>query len=302
MAIKWKKFLPTALAYLTVAAVFFAVIFFPERQSAAAESRIVTIWNVDTFEGGRGSRTSFLKTVARRAEKELDGVRFLVTSYTVEGAEAAFGAGSYPDLLSFGVGLSSFAERCLALPYSFAGGMLDGACRAVPWCKGGYFLFSLDGDFAAAGETAISVGGKNLPALSAGYASIAGTETDSQAAYTGFLSGKFRYLLGTQRDICRFASRNMQVASRPLPAYNDLFQYISVLSPRHREDCFTFLDILLGKETEKTLGSIGMFAVEEGSGERTVNVFSDGAALERLAALAGQGGDIKKLDKYLKTI
>ena len=92
------------------------------------------------FEGGKGSRTAFLKSVARELKGE---AYYLVTSYTLEGALSAFAEGDAPDVLSFGVGLSEFAERLLPLPYSFAGGELGGKTLAYPWCMGGYYLFSL---------------------------------------------------------------------------------------------------------------------------------------------------------------
>ena len=67
--------------------------------------RVVLIWNVDTFEGGKGSRASFLNRVARLAEQTSDGVYYRVISYTAEGAQSAMAEGNYPDLLSFGIGL-----------------------------------------------------------------------------------------------------------------------------------------------------------------------------------------------------
>lgn len=201
-------------------------------KSKEAEARtVVRVWNIDTFEGGKGSRTAFLKSVARELQGE---AYYLVTSYTLEGALSAFAEGEAPDVLSFGVGLSEFAERLLPLPYSFAGGELGGKTLAYPWCMGGYYLFSLT-DFEGEGRTALSVGGENLPAVAARLEGITGEETESVAAYTGFLSGKYRYLLGTQRDVCRFQARGVSVQARPLTKYCDLYQYIGILSAEKRE-------------------------------------------------------------------
>ena len=264
--------------------------------------RVLTVWNVDTFEGGKGSRTSFLRKIARKVEKKTEGVYFLVESYTQEGAEAAIAAGTLPDLLSFGVCLSASAEASLQLSYTFAGGELGGECRAVPWCRGGYYLFSLADNFEETGNVAISVGGSNLPLLAAAYADISGEEVESQAAYVGFLSGKYRYLLGTQRDVCRFVSRNTTVYSRELTGYNDLFQYISVLKTNHRADALAFIEELLSSETQELLGEIGMSAVKTGGETHTVNVFTDAEALARLRELGRQNSDVKNLDKFLKII
>ena len=272
-----------------------AVIVFVPQKSKEAEARtVVRVWNIDTFEGGKGSRTAFLKSVARELQGE---AYYLVTSYTLEGALSAFAEGEAPDVLSFGVGLSEFAERLLPLPYSFAGGELGGKTLAYPWCMGGYYLFSLT-DFEGESRTALSVGGENLPAVAARLEGITGEETESVAAYTGFLSGKYRYLLGTQRDVCRFQARGVSVQARPLAKYCDLYQYIGILSSEKRDGSLAFVEALLSPEVQGRLSQIGMFPLENNA-ERTVSVFSSREALGRLAAAAREG-DVP--EKYLKSI
>ena len=272
-----------------------AVIVFVPQKSKEAEARtVVRVWNIDTFEGGKGSRTAFLKSVARELQGE---AYYLVTSYTLEGALSAFAEGEAPDVLSFGVGLSEFAERLLPLPYSFAGGELGGKTLAYPWCMGGYYLFSLT-DFEGEGRTALSVGGENLPAVAARLEGITGEETESVAAYTGFLSGKYRYLLGTQRDVCRFQARGAIVQARPLTKYCDLYQYIGILSAEKRDASLAFVEALLSPEVQGRLSQIGMFPLENNA-ERTVSVFLSSEALGRLATAAREG-DVP--EKYLKSI
>ena len=272
-----------------------AVIVFVPQKSKEAEARtVVRVWNIDTFEGGKGSRTAFLKSVARELQGE---AYYLVTSYTLEGALSAFAEGDAPDVLSFGVGLSEFAERLLPLPYSFAGGELGGKTLAYPWCMGGYYLFSLT-DFEGEGRTALSVGGENLPAVAARLEGITGEEAESVAAYTGFLSGKYRYLLGTQRDVCRFQARGVSVQARPLTKYCDLYQYIGILSSEKRDASLAFVEALLSPEVQGRLSQIGMFPLENNA-ERTVSVFLSSEALGRLATAAREG-DVP--EKYLKSI
>lgn len=272
-----------------------AVIVFVPQKSKEAEARtVVRVWNIDTFEGGKGSRTAFLKSVARELQGE---AYYLVTSYTLEGALTAFAEGEAPDVLSFGVGLSEFAERLLPLSYFFAGGELGGKTLAYPWCMGGYYLFSLT-DFEGEGRTALSVGGENLPAVAARLEGITGEEAESVAAYTGFLSGKYRYLLGTQRDVCRFQARGAIVQARPLTKYCDLYQYIGILSSEKRDASLAFVEALLSPEVQGRLSQIGMFPLENNA-ERTVSVFLSSEALGRLAAAAREG-DVP--EKYLKSI
>lgn len=290
---KFGRILWRGLPFLLLLAT--AVIVFVPQKSKEAEARtVVRVWNIDTFEGGKGSRTAFLKSVARELQGE---AYYLVTSYTLEGALSAFAEGEAPDVLSFGVGLSEFAERLLPLPYSFAGGELGGKTLAYPWCMGGYYLFSLT-DFEGEGRTALSVGGENLPAVAARFEGITGEETESVAAYTGFLSGKYRYLLGTQRDVCRFQARGVSVQARPLTKYCDLYQYIGILSSEKRDASLAFVEALLSPEVQGRLSQIGMFPLENNA-ERTVSVFLSSEALGRLAAAAREG-DVP--EKYLKSI
>ena len=290
---KFGRILWRGLPFLLLLAA--AVIVFVPQKSEKAEARtVVRVWNIDTFEGGKGSRTAFLKSVARELKGE---AYYLVTSYTLEGALSAFAEGDAPDVLSFGVGLSEFAERLLPLKREFAGGELGGKTLAYPWCMGGYYLFSLT-DFEGDGRTALSVGGENLPAVAARLEGITGEETESVAAYTGFLSGKYRYLLGTQRDVCRFQARGVSVQARPLTKYCDLYQYIGILSSEKRDASLAFVEALLSPEVQGRLSQIGMFPLENNA-ERTVSVFLSREALGRLAAAAREG-DVP--EKYLKSI
>lgn len=290
-----------ALPFLLSAVLVLTSVFYPaEEAEGESELRVVRVWNVDTFEGGKGSRTSFLKAAARRTEEARKGVYYLVVSYTLEGAEEAFRRGEAPDALSFGVGLSAFAERALPLRGKFAGGELGGETRALPWCAGGYALFSLDG-FEGEGKTAISCGGENLAEIAAAVAGIAGDPLPSGTAYARFLAGEYRFLLGTQRDLCRFRARGVEAEVRPLSGFCDLFQYFSVLSAEKGEDCVALLDELLSPRTQEKLGEIGMYPPaggELGRAERTVGVFCSRRALASLRAEPTS----KNLEKFLKTV
>lgn len=290
---KFGRILWRVLPFLLLFAAI-VIVFVPQKSKEAEARTVVRVWNIDTFEGGKGSRTAFLKSVAREVQGE---AYYLVTSYTLEGALSAFAEGDAPDVLSFGVGLSEFAERLLPLPYSFAGGELGGKTLAYPWCMGGYYLFSLT-DFEGEGRTALSVGGENLPAVAARLEGITGEEAESVAAYTGFLSGKYRYLLGTQRDVCRFQARGVSVQARPLTKYCDLYQYIGILSSEKRDASLAFVEALLSPEVQGRLSQIGMFPLENNA-ERTVSVFLSSEALGRLATAAREG-DVP--EKYLKSI
>lgn len=298
---KIPKFLYRALPFLLIAAIVLCTAFFPKAREAEGKKRVVRIWNVDTFEGGKGSRTTFLRRAALLAEKQNPQVFYMIASYTPEGAAAAFNEGSSPDILSFGIGLSEYAESSLPLPVSFAGGETEEGCLAYPWCAGRYYLFSLTEDFETEGETVISKGGNNLPEAVAALEGIGGTTAESTAAYVGFLNGNYRYLLGTQRDECRFSARGVTVYSKALSAYCDLYQYISVLSSAKRADCLVFLQTLLSDEVQDALSDIGMYPLSS-LPTYTVSAFIGQSALAELTELAQSGELQKNPHKYLKSI
>ena len=295
-----KGFFPRAvkaLPYLLLLAAFAAALLIPvcsRKPATASSERVLTIWNVDTFEGGRGSRTAFLQRAARLAEG--DGVFFRVLSYTAEGAEEAMRRGTYPHLISFGIGIEIDPARCIPMWKRFAGSSL-----ALPWCRGGYALFCMEDDFERAGGTVISVGGRNLSCAAAYFSDVDGVEEDSLSAYLDFLGGKYRYLLGTQRDVNRFASRGVQVYMRPLPAYCDLYQYIAVLSAEEKDVCMRFVDVLLSDEVQGAVSEIGMLPADGAEG-LTADIFSPCEDLEE-AARALRSGDVQKIpEKFFKSI
>ena len=306
MKFKIKRFFGVALRvvpFALVAAVLLSVAFYPKKKAAQGEQkRVVRVWNVDTFEGGKGSRTSFLKRVAASVEKTDGGLYYLISSYTLEGARQAYADGIRPDLLSYGIGLSVYTESCLPLPYRFAGGGTTEGCLAYPWCKGSYYLFSLTDDFESEGTCALSSGGNNLVEVAAAVSGIGGETVDSLSAYVAFLNGGYRYLLGTQRDVNRFSARGKEVYRKELTGYCDLYQYVSVLSAEKRVDCMKFVGALLSEEVQNRLSDIGMLSVRQDETRRTASVFSDENALSEMRRAAGQQGDRKNLDKFLKNV
>ncbi len=216
---------------------------FKEEKPSAAQKRIVTIWNVDSFEGGKGARTAFLNSVA----KELEGEHFfLVSSKTVDGVKYALENGEKPDLLSFGVGVEIETGK-------------------VPkcWCMGKYALFYRSGaEPPTAQNTVVSRGGQNEPLVAAALYGFSGEpqEEKSLQAYMDFLNGKFAYLLGTQRDAWRLTSRNAAVEVTTINAYSDLRQYIVMLREENADLCKRYIDLLLSEKTQKRLSEIGMLS------------------------------------------
>ena len=270
---------------------------------------IVELWHIDSFEGGKGSRAAFLKRTARKYEKAKDGVYIMVCSYTAEGAQQAIREGKCPDLLSFSCGLDGAAELCRRLPYAFSGGELESGCFAYPWACGKYFLFSLDGDFSfvAADNLILSQGGGLVSCAAAAEGIFCENFAASTSAYVRFLNGDYQYLLGTQRDVCRFEARGTAVQRKEISAYNDLYQYISLTTDEESLEpaCREFIDLLLSEETQGELSSIGMYPLSECNASYTLSAFVSGAGREQadsLARAALKSGDTKILKNYLKAL
>ena len=301
---------------LIVSCAFYA---FPSRFEKGREKEptgAIRLWHIDSFEGGKGSRASFLKSVANEYHAQNPNAFVLVSSYTVEGALVAFSQGEMPDLLSYSVGISPPIERCKPLSlFSFFAGALGKAQLALPWCKGGYALYALSETAKSPTpyNTVLSIGGKNLSLVTACLEGLAGAkQADSVTAYVDFLSGKYEWLLGTQRDLARFSSRGVSVKSVPLTQYCDLYQYVSILTEENAELCEGFLRLLFLEKTQKRLSSIGLMSafysvydtgalaeLEKITPNYYLGAFSSAEENAPLTQLA-LGGDKELLKKFLK--
>ena len=292
-----KKFIKTALWWSLLLSVLVLSVFyaFPALTSESEGSdndenqpAVISLWHIDTFEGGKGSRAAFLKNVALSYCRNKNTI-IMVSSYSAAGARSAFESGSYPDMLSFGIGLNVDPAVFSAFKFSelfsveaekdstnvaAAAKQSGNEALAVAWCCGCYGLYSKNGDFSrvSADTALISSGGSNLATVAAamrlGKVS-AGSVKESTAAYVDFLNGKSEYLFGTQRDAYRFCSRGVEVRANAVTEYNDLFQYIGVTQKtngndaaqkRAKEECAAFLKYLLSRQVQSTLYKIGMFS------------------------------------------
>ena len=297
-----------------------------EENRAAEQGGVLRLWHIDSFEGGIGSRASYLKRAATRYEGS-GGRLILLTEHTAESAALAISEGNVPDMISFGGYFGAAAEYALPLEgFEFKPASVGGKTYAVPWCRGNYFLFAADGDFSSVSQenTVLSVGKGALPA---GAAAAEGLEGDfafepSDRAYVSFMNGKYKYMLGTQRDIYRFRTRNFEVQVKALSGYCDLWQYICACTDAADEyaACLDFIACLLSKEEQAHLREIGMLSAyypiyDVGEGnissadgvlpERAVNPWLSEEAKEDLqaaaeAALRGDKNGAKKFENFLQ--
>lgn len=118
----------------------------------ASYQGILKLWNVDTFEGGSGSRSEYLEKICVNFEKKNKGVFIKVENLTVDQMIANISIGEFPDLFSFGTGVAGYLkDKMIELDNNFSKKLLsnfysaglDGSrLKAVAWSYGGYALIS----------------------------------------------------------------------------------------------------------------------------------------------------------------
>lgn len=328
------KFLRVSFAAILIAVIGFTALIGKNKTGESevsvspAEFRgILNIWHIDTFEGGVGSRKQFLLSVGRDFEKQNAGVLVMATDYTAESAEKAMGEGKFPDLISYGAGVN--VKNMQPIPVkSVPSGVLRGETYALCWCRGGYCLIE-NPDFTESKNSSsalvVSQGEYTNPLLA--YAFSIGDVKDFEIlspmdAYVKFVSGKRRYLLGTQRDINRLLTRGMDFTVKPLSGYNDLYQYISVVTENTEKAGYAqkFAEFLVSYEEQKKLSAIGMFScfyeteydspelsfMQKTDIENTLSAFSSKELIKELQergvkAVTGDNDEFIKIKKLIAT-
>lgn len=216
-------------------------------ESAAKEEKLLLrIWQIDGFEGGKGSRADYLQKVGDKFSKS-GGAFVTVTSLSAEAARTNLEAGNKPDLISFGAGmygLDSFIQSYTV------------------WCRGGYCFLTLDGDFTDINtENLIVNSGKdNLVGATAALCGVSGAKFEkATGAYVKLINGNYKYLLGTQRDIFRLRTRGVSYKIKPITEFNDLYQSIAVTAEGIRINfCDKFIEYL--KKEVGGISKLGLFS------------------------------------------
>ena len=231
--------------------------------------KVLTLWHIDTFEGGTGARSDFLNS--RATEFGEKGVLIMVISHTPESAETAFSTGATPAMISFGTGLDFIAPHVKSLPNKkIPPAGIIGKTYAYPWCKGGYFLLRKSGDNRPIKRLIVSDGKRNL-ALGAAYFLNENYEEiilkePPEACADLISAGDGTALIGTQRDIKRLIARGLNYTATPLEEYNDLYQYIAVTANDEAACAVArkFIDYLLTEKSQKKLSAYGMMPIING--------------------------------------
>ena len=224
-----------------------------QSRSAAADERTATtsisVWQIDGFEGGRGSRSQYLQSAGEACFKK-QKIYVTVTSLSADAARANLEQGTMPDIISYPAGFYGIENYVNKKDFTFKN-----------WCRGGYCFLSLDesADFSdvSAENTVINAGKDNLASVAAVLCGVGGAKSEEPTnAYLNLLNGKFKYLLGTQRDVYRLKTRNASFTLKPVTVFNDLYQNVSILAKNGERYnlCNRYVNYLLENGKVESLG------------------------------------------------
>ena len=245
------------------------------------ETKIYTIWEVDTFEGGSLSRINYLKHLARETEKKNAGVLFMVKQIELENFAAELSEGA-PDIISFGYGLGGQVFEFLQpldLTYDVRdelveSGSFNGKVYCLPYIVSGYAMIThgtLTNEFHC-GQT-----GYTFPQNAyAPYKLEPAKEESQYEAYKSFVYNNSTTLLGTGRDVVRVDNlNNLGRASAmitPIDYYSDLVQYLGLVNAD--EICKQFLKDALSNKSQNTLVDYKLYSAKYGK-IYTSGIYSD---------------------------
>lgn len=211
------------------------------KSSASSKNKmfVLNLWQIDSFEGGKGSRASYLQSVANGFSKS-GNCYITVTTLTSGAVRENLNRGIVPDLISYGAGTFGIEK------------FIKGSNSYYTWCYGGYCFICLDenSDFLdiSVNNTVINEGTENNAKITAMMCGLKGAVYEKPTgAYVSLIKGKYKYLLGTQRDIYRLKTRGVSFSIKPVTEFNDLYQNISVTSsdPQFARKAEEFIKYLL---------------------------------------------------------
>ena len=261
-----KKISTVIFAVICVVITLLSLIFFKPKINNAntTENRVIlNLWHIDSFEGGTGSRATFLKNVGNEYTAKNKNTLISVALLTVEGANKLIESGTYPDMISYGACGLNIASRVNKLDGFdvLDGGIMYKKRVAVSWCRGSYFHIKRgNGKNAFISE---NVYNSSVVATALNNFSFTNYEVvDVSTAYRNFISQKNSEMIGTQRDVIKLINANVEFTATPLHSFNDLFQYISVTTANENRavKCKSFIKYLLSEDTQKKLTQIKMFS------------------------------------------
>lgn len=202
---------------------------------ATANTKIYSVWQVETFEGGSTPRINYLKKIAREIEKQNPAVLFNIQQIDAEKLQDNLEV-DLPDIISFGSGVGNLLLDKLQIFNSDFGvrkglidsGKFNGKIYALAYIVSGYAIFS-----HGENEESIEYGttGFVTPqnALVSSKLPVKNFGTPFET-YKNFVYYRNHALLGSARDVFRIDNLNKigrtNASITPVDSYTDLIQYI----------------------------------------------------------------------------
>ncbi len=221
-----------------------------KQTAESSQMNMLTVWQIDSFEGGKGSRANYLQKLGNEFTKETK-CYVQVLSLSSEAARQNLKNGARPDLISYGAGA-----------YGIESYITDKTASHI-WAHGGYCILTVseNADFSdvSAANTVLNCGTENFAQIAALMRGLAGAAAEKPTeAYISLIGGKYKYLLGTQRDIFRLITREVQFKVEPITEFNDLFQLISVTATDGKNIYFANEFIEFINNNSQNLNKIGL--------------------------------------------
>ncbi len=273
----------------------------PNVNSGEEQFTNINLWQIDGFEGGKGSRKKFLEEIAEKVFKDKK-IYFTVTAISADAAKINIEKGVIPDVISYHAGFTGIENMISGRDFIYK-----------VWCRGGYCLLTLEmsADFNDLNDSncVVNAGKDNLAEVCAAMIGVKGaTKEPPENAYLKLLNGKYKYMLGTQRDIFRLKTRDSEFKVKAVTEFNDLYQMISIITDDKQkyDTCKMFIDKLIVSDVSK-LGLLNDYCeVEENIQELSkidckykIMSFCSEDYIKKIKESANLG-DLNKLKSLLK--
>ncbi|MBR6779215.1 MAG: hypothetical protein IKM43_03630 [Clostridia bacterium] len=233
----------------------------------AIDSKIYTIWHVETFEGGGKARITYLNKIARNLEKQNDGILFMIKQIEADKLESLLKT-STPDMISFGFGVGkNVLPHLKELDKTYdvrdelvASGSFNNRLYCLPYIMSGYTLITHG---AMTQNVHCGITGYTKPSVVCEDIRVTPVESESQyEAYKDFVYNKNVTLVGTGRDLFRVNNLNnigrTNASFTPIDTYTDLVQYFGLCTVDNYTT--TFLSCVLDDTNQQSLYDYALFS------------------------------------------
>lgn len=115
---------------------------------------VIEIWNIDSFESGTASKTSYLNSMAKAFQKKNKGLYIIVQNLTETECLNLLSQGNSPDLFSCSYGVASEIQNYVQAfsdvsdvnlkEEFYRAGVVGNNLMGLAWCRGTYVLISTE--------------------------------------------------------------------------------------------------------------------------------------------------------------